>query len=66
MTCSPDKQMVALSPEEAQLLKAAPALKKAAKSAASWLDRFGEHAPIAFGGEAELSEELQAAINLSE
>lgn len=66
MTYSPDKQMVALSPEEALLLKAAPALKTAAINAVAWLDRFGEHAPIVFGGEADLSTELQAAIDLAE
>lgn len=44
------------------LIAAAPALLEACEAAANWIARFGEHAPIIFGGEAELSELLRAAI----
>jgi hypothetical protein len=38
-------------------------LLAACEAAKEWIDLFGEHAPITFGGEAELSDQLTAAIN---
>ncbi len=37
-------------------------LKEAVLAALDWLDRFGAHAPIMFGGEPELYEKLRAAL----
>ena len=37
-------------------------LETAVKASLAWLDKFGEHAPIAFGGEQELHDVLQAAL----
>ena len=38
-------------------------LKDACTAAYNWLDRFGQHAPITFGGEAELSKKLSNALS---
>ncbi len=38
-------------------------LCEAVLAALDWLGRFGEHAPIMFGGEAELHEQLTAALD---
>jgi len=46
----------------ATLWAAAPDLLEACEAALNWVNDFGEHAPIQFGGEAELAESLQAAI----
>lgn len=40
-------------------------LLSAAQEAYDWLDRFGEHAPIVFGGEAEVSGSLYEAIQMA-
>ena len=37
-------------------------LLEACKAALNWLNEFGEHAPVMFGGEGELAEQLRAAI----
>lgn len=37
-------------------------LRNAVEAALSWLDKFGEHAPIEFGGEQELHDILHNAI----
>jgi hypothetical protein len=37
-------------------------LRNAVEAALTWLDKFGEHAPIEFGGEQELHDVLQDAI----
>lgn len=37
-------------------------LRSAVLAALDWLARFGEHAPIMFGGEAELHDTLRAAL----
>lgn len=50
----------------ALLLKASPQLLSACKAAKEWIDQFGEHAPIIFGGEAELSNQLWEAIHAAE
>jgi hypothetical protein len=44
------------------LIEAAPNLLAACEQALDWLHGFGEHAPIEFGGEAELEAQLLAAI----
>lgn len=46
----------------ARLLAAAPELLAACQAALDWIDRFGEHAPIMFGGEADVAQALEAAI----
>jgi hypothetical protein len=48
-------ELARLRGERAELLSACQA-------AYEWLDKFGAHAPIQFGGEAELSEQLCAAL----
>lgn len=75
--CFDDGALVAVTGEadnrESQLYAAmfadAPAmlleiakLRNAVESALSWLDKFGEHAPIEFGGEQELHDTLQDAL----
>lgn len=40
-------------------------LRNACQSALNWLDKFGKDAPIVFGGEQELHDELQDALNTS-
>ncbi len=47
---------------DALLLAAAPDLLTACQTAYDWLDRFGRDAPIVFGGETEVFEQLRAAI----
>lgn len=37
-------------------------LEAAVKESLAWLDKFGEHAPITFGGEQELHDTLQEAL----
>lgn len=37
-------------------------LEIAVQASLAWLDKFGEHAPLAFGGEQELHDTLQAAL----
>jgi len=50
----------------ANLIAAAPEMYEACKQAYDWLGRFGEHAPITFGGEAELATILDNAIAKAE
>ena len=40
-------------------------LRNACQSALDWLDKFGKDAPIVFGGEQELHDELQVALSTS-
>lgn len=47
---------------DCKLMAAAPELMEACKAAMDWIDKFGEHAPIQFGGEAELYQQLRAAL----
>lgn len=37
-------------------------LADACQAALDWINRFGEHAPIVFGGEAQLAQQLAAAL----
>jgi hypothetical protein len=46
----------------AEIESAVQKMRKALQDAHDWLDAFGEHAPIQFGGEAELAETLEEAI----
>lgn len=46
----------------ARLIAAAPELLAACEAAHDWLTQFCEHAPIVFGGETELAEQLLAAL----
>jgi|SRR5581483_4340967 len=45
-----------------RLIAAAPQLLAAAEVARDWFDRFGANAPIVFGGEAEVWQQLSNAI----
>lgn len=47
---------------DAQLIASAPDLLAACEAALAWLNRFGEHSPIAFGGEAEIAEHLRTDL----
>lgn len=46
----------------ARLIAAAPDLLFACRIALDWLNQVAEHAPIVFGGEDEIAEQLEAAI----
>jgi hypothetical protein len=56
------------SPEGVAIVRACnshDALVKACEAAYAWLDRFGEHAPLVFGGEAEVADQIRAALALA-
>lgn len=46
----------------ARLIAAAPDLLAACEAAHDWVTQFCEHAPIVFGGETDLAEQLLAAL----
>ncbi len=50
----------------AHLIAAAPDMYEACKAARKWLALFGEHTPIAFGGEPELDGKLSKALAKAE
>lgn len=50
----------------AHLIAAAPDLLASCQFALDWVNRIGEHAPIQFGGEAEVAAQLRASIAKAE
>jgi len=50
----------------AHLISAAPDMYEALKEALSWLNKYGEHAPITFGGEGELANKICQALAKAE
>jgi hypothetical protein len=54
---------VAEAQSRANMIVAAPDLLAACEAAYDWIAQFGEHAPIVFGREDDLAEQLLAAIS---
>jgi hypothetical protein len=58
-----EQQIAQLKEQNRELLKDKEQLTRACVAAREWLGRFGEHAPIVFGGEQQLDDTLREALD---
>jgi hypothetical protein len=58
-----EQELAQLKEQNRELLKDKEQLTRACVAAREWLGRFGEHAPIVFGGEQQLDDTLREALD---